>query len=588
MGRLNSLERKLATILAADVAGFSRLMGADEEDTLETLTAFREIIDGLITDHRGRVFGSAGDSVVAEFASPVEAVRCAIAFQDALAERNADRAEDRRMRFRVGVNLGDVLVSGDNLLGDGVNVAARLEGLAEAGEICVSGTVQEQVKGRIEHGFQDLGKQTLKNIDHPVQVYRIMSGREDQEQTDSQSAPSPGGRRSARPSIAVLPFDNLGGDPEQEYFADGITEDLITELTRFQDLSVIARNTVFTYKGMPTNVQDVGRDLGVRYVLEGSVRKAGNRVRVTAQLIDGETGHHLWAERFDRTLEDVFEVQDEVTRRIVASLAGKVGERERKRARSGDRPAHPEAYDLVLQGRELWNKFNKDDNLKARALYEKAIQVDPEYSRAYASLAWTYLVEFENRWSESREESYAQALEFARKGVQVNPSAHSNHLTLGQVYLWNGNHTMAIEALRTGLRLNPNDLDAYTFLSRALAFNGQHDEAIENAQFAMDLTANVPDWYYWTMAIALTLGRRFQDAVDAVEQMKNPAFGSLRWLAVCQHNLGQDAAARKTMQTILTAHPDFSLGRHLETVPFKLDEDRQLYVDGLRAAGAPE
>jgi adenylate cyclase len=327
--------RKLAVILAADVAGYSRLMAADEEGTLATLNARRQVIDEMIARHHGRIFTTAGDSVMAEFASAVEAVRCAAAIQQEIERRNADLPEPRRMHFRVGVNLGDVMVGGNNLFGDGVNVAARLESVAEPGGICVSGAVYDQIRNKVDLSFDDLGERSLKNIGYPVRVFGL--------RPDGSAEPGPRSERpaltspprtSAFPSIAVLPFANFGGDPEQEYFADGITEDLITELSRFQEIRVIARNSVMVYKNRPVRVQEVGRDLGVRYVLEGSVRKAGGRVRITAQLIDAATDHHLWAERLDRDLADIFEVQDEVTSRIVATLAGKLAESERRRVRS--------------------------------------------------------------------------------------------------------------------------------------------------------------------------------------------------------------------------------------------------------------
>jgi len=336
------VERRLAANLSADVAGFSRLMGADEEGTLEALDASRTLIGGLVVGHHGRVFGSAGDSIIAEFASPVEAVRCAVAFQAALEERDAQADEARRMRFRVGVNLGDVMVQGENLLGDGVNIAARLEALADAGGIRISATVYEQVKEKLDLGYDDLGPQTVKNIAEPVPAYRVrLDG----------AAPRPGAASaiSNKPSIAVLPFDNMGGDPEQDYFADGITEDLITELSRFQGLFVIARNSVFSYKGKSPKIQDVGTELGVRYVLEGSVRKAGDRVRITAQLIDAATGHHLWAECYNRKLDDVFAVQDDVTQQIVATLPRRVEAADLEHAKRKP-TANMAAYDYLLQG----------------------------------------------------------------------------------------------------------------------------------------------------------------------------------------------------------------------------------------------
>src|SRR5919106_1380973 len=372
--------RKLAVIVAADVAGYSRLMAADEEGPLATRNAGRQVIDEMIARHHGRIFTTAGDSVMAEFASAVEAVRCAAAIQQEIERRNADLPEPRRMLFRVGVHLGDVMVGGDNLFGDGVNVAARLEGVAEPGGICISGAVYDQIRNKVDLTFEDLGERSLKHIGQPVRVFGVRrDGAAAPGPLPERSAETAPARPSALPSIAVLPFANLGGDPEQEYFADGITEDLITELSRFQELRVIARNSVLTYKSKPVRVQEVGRDLGVRYVLEGSVRKAGARVRITAQLIDAATGHHLWAERFDRDLADIFEVQDEVASRIVATLAGKLGESERRRARSLQTD-NPQAYDCVLRGRELWYRFTPEANREARRLYEKAIELDPDYA----------------------------------------------------------------------------------------------------------------------------------------------------------------------------------------------------------------
>jgi adenylate cyclase len=486
--------RKLAVILAADVAGYSRLMAADEEGTLATLNARRQVIDELIAKHHGRIFATAGDSVMAEFASPVEAVRCAAAIQQEIGGRNAELPEPRRMLFRVGVNLGDVMVGGDNLFGDGVNVAARLEGVAEPGGICISGAVYDQIRNRVDLSFDDLGERSLKNIAHPVRVFGLRRARGAEPGTfpERPTTASPT-RPSALPSIAVLPFANFGGDPEHDYFADGITEDLITELSRFQELRVIARNSVMTYKGKPVRVQEVGRDLGVRYVLEGSVRKAGARVRITAQLVDAATGHHLWAERFDRDLAEIFEVQDEVTSRIVATLAGKLVESERRRARSGQ-TENLEAYDCVLRGRELWERFTPEANREARRLYEKAIELDPDYARAYASLAWTYLVEHFERWAGPEDQPLERALDLARRGVMVNPASHSNHLALGQVCLSKGLHDEALEALETAIALNPNDADGYVFLAQALTRVGRPGEAIDLIERAQRLNPAAPRW----------------------------------------------------------------------------------------------
>jgi adenylate cyclase len=574
--------RKLAVILAADVAGYARLMAADEEGTLATLNERRQVVDDLIARYHGRVFTTAGDSVMAEFASAVEAVRCAAAIQQEFERRNANLPQTRRMLFRVGVNLGDVMVGGDNLFGDGVNVAARLEGVAEPGGICISGAVYDQIRNKVDLGFDDLGERSLKNLGYPVRVFGV---RRDgvAEVGPLRQRPAP----SAFPSIAVLPFGNLGGDPEHEYFADGITEDLITELSRFQELRVIARNSVLIYKSKPVRVQEVGQELGVRYVLEGSVRKAGGRIRITAQLIDGATGHHLWAERFDRALADIFEVQDEVTSRIVATLAGKLAESERRRARSGQ-TENLEAYDCVLRGRELWERFTFEDNREARRLYEKAIELDPDYARAYASLAWTYLVEHSEGWVDPEERPLERALEFARRGVAVNPASHSNHLALGQVCLSKGLHEEALEALETAIALNPNDADGYVFLAMALNRAGRPEEAIGLVEKAQRLNPAAPRWYTWNLGIAYYLSRRYDDAITALRRGRPLGPMAYRWLAASYAQLGRETDAEAVAEEYLKLTPDFSLARHLEMLQFQHAEDREHYVDGLRKAGLPD
>jgi adenylate cyclase len=580
--------RKLAVILAADVAGYSRLMAADEEGTLAALNARRQVLDELIARHHGRIFTTAGDSVMAEFASAVEAVRCAAAIQQEIERRNAELPEPRRMHFRVGVNLGDVMVGGHNLFGDGVNVAARLEALAAPGGICISGAVYDQIRNKVDLSFDDLGERSLKNIGHPVRAFGLRhGGHAEPGPRPERPAVALTTRPSALPSIAVLPFANLGGDPEQEYFADGITEDLITELSRFQELRVIARNSVLIYKSKPARIQEIGQELGVRYVLEGSVRKAGGRVRITAQLIDAATGHHLWAERFDRDLADIFEVQDEVTSRIVATLAGKLAESERRRVRSGQ-TENLEAYDCVLRGRELWYSFSPEANREARRLYEKAIELDPDYARAYASLAWTYLTDHSERWADAEEQPLERALEVARRGVMVNPASHSNHLALGQVCLAKGLHDEAFEAFETAIALNPNDADGYAFLARALTFAGRPDEAIELVERAQRLNPASPRWYAWHLGMALYVARRYDDAAATFRKTRPLGDVAYRWLAAAYGQLGREQDATAAAEAYLKLTPDFSIGHHLEVLRFQHAEDREHYAEGLRKAGLPE
>jgi adenylate cyclase len=392
------MERKLAAILSADVAGYGRLMGEDEEATIRTLTTYRAVMATRIQQYRGRVVDAPGDNLLAEFASVVDAVRCAVEVQQELQAKNTDLPDHRKMEFRIGINLGDVVVERERIYGDGVNIAARLEGLAEPGGICVSGTVYDQIRNKLALEYASLGAQAVKNIAEPVRVYRIQMTPRAVVPTTS---PEQGSTLALpdKPSIGVLPFTNLSGDPEQEYFSDGMTEDLITDLSKLSGLFVIARSSVFTYKGKAVDVGEVSRKLGVRYVVEGSVRKAGNRVRINAQLVDATTGGHLWAERYDRDLQDIFAVQDEVTQQIVAALKVKLTTVEQSRL--GRQPtANLEAYDCYLRGLELYGQRTQEANLQARQRFEQAIALDPQFATAYAFLGRTYLMERIYQWSE--------------------------------------------------------------------------------------------------------------------------------------------------------------------------------------------
>ena len=466
-------KRRLRAILSADIAGYSRLMGDDEKATLKTLNAYREVFGNSIAQHAGRIVDTAGDSVLAAFESVVEAVDSAIEIQTELEERNAMLLHERRMRFRVGINLGDVIEQDDGTIyGDGVNIAAWLESLADPGGIALSGSAHDFVEGKVKAPVNFVGEHEVKNIAKPVRVYRIGPPPDDQKIETPASASSAESSVPSRPSIAVLPFENMGGDEEQAYFADGITEDIITELSRFQELVVTARNSTFTYKGKSVKAQDVGKELNVRCILEGSVRKSGDRVRVTAQLIEAATEDHIWAERYDRKLEDVFAVQDELTSKIVATLFGQLVETERRRARTSTETENPKAYDLVQRGREIWYRFTPEDNRAARKLYEQAIELDPEYARAYSSLAWTHMIDYNEYWAEEPQKALDLALEFAQKGVQIDPVSHTSRLALGQVFFFRKDLTKSIESFERAIELNRNDADAYAFLSQAFCLNG--------------------------------------------------------------------------------------------------------------------
>jgi adenylate cyclase len=385
------VERKLAAIFAADIAGYSRLMGADEAGTVTRLKASRAIIDRLIAANRGRIFNTAGDSVVADFASAVDAVQCAVAVQEALAEESAPQGSAEKMQFRIGVHVGDVVVDGANLLGDGVNIAARLEGIAEPGAICLSGAARDQIGNKLPVSFDDLGEQQVKNIAQPIRVYRVgpLPSRPHAGETPAiqpvAALPLPD-----KPSIAVLPFQNISGDPEQEYFADGMVEEIITALSRLRWFFVIARNSTFTYKGRAVDVKEVGRELGVRYVLEGSVRKSANRIRVTAQLVEAATGNHVWAERYDRDLADIFAVQDEITERVVAAIEPELYAAEHIRSQSKP-PDSLDAWECVIRALSLIGQGTRDENTEAEALCRRAIAIAPGYARAHSLLAWALL-----------------------------------------------------------------------------------------------------------------------------------------------------------------------------------------------------
>src|SRR5437870_3415333 len=441
------VERRLAAIFAADVAGYSRLMGEDEEGTHERLKAhLRDLVDPKIKEHRGRIVKNTGDGMLAEFSSVVEAVRCAAEVQRGMAERNAETPEDKRITFRVGINLGDVIAEPNDIYGDGVNVAARLEGLAEPGGICVSRVVRDQVRDKLDFAFEDMGEQQVKNIARPVRVYRIPLA-----EMARTKAPLP---LPDKPSIAVLPFTNMSGDPEQEYFADGMVEEIITALSRIHWLFVIARNSSFTYKGQSVDVKQVGRELGVRYVLEGSVRKGGNRVRITGQLIDALTGTHLWADRFDGLIEDVFELQDKIALSVAGVIEAALQAAEMRR--SAARPtADLGAYDLYLRALAAFYPITKEGIVEALGLLDQAIAIDPSYAQAYGlravCLAWRAFQGWENR-----DTAFPRAAEGAARAVACDPAEPWAHLAHGFIGIANRRDAEAVGSFSRAVDASPN------------------------------------------------------------------------------------------------------------------------------------
>ena len=476
--------RKLAAILAADVVGFSRLTGADEDRTLARLRALRsDLIDPTIAVHNGRVVKGTGDGVLVEFRSVVDAVRCGIEVQNGMVERNAGLPQDRRIEFRIGVHLGDVVEESDgDLMGDGVNITARLEGVADPGAICLSEDAYRQVRARLDLAVTDLGPKQLKNIAEPVRVYSLQVGRPAQPKVTAQANLAMAGRPAAaaipdKPSIAVLAFDNLSGDPEQEYFSDGISEDIITDLSMLSELHVIARNSSFVYKKTAVSVPDVAKALGARFVLEGSVRKAGNRVRVTAQLIDSRSGGHVWANRFDRDLTDIFAVQDELTREIVTALKLKltVGEQDRLARK---RAVNVKAYEFLLRGREQALALTRGGNITARSLAGAAIAIDPEYAAAHALIAFTHLNDYANGFTSDPEQSLRTGLELAQRVVDMDEEEPAGHLALGIANVWSRDLDRGrAEALR-GLELSPNSVELLILMANVQIFSGDPAAAV--------------------------------------------------------------------------------------------------------------
>ncbi len=582
------VQRRLAAILAADVVGYSRLIRADEEGTLAALKNLREdIIDPKIAEFDGRIVKLMGDGMLAEFPSVVDAVRTAAEVLRAVAERNADQSAEQRIDFRVGINLGDVIIDGEDIQGDGVNVASRLEGLAEPGSMCISAAVYDQVRDRIDLAFEDLGEQKVKNIDRPIHVWRWIkdaSMTAEVPATADEPLPLPD-----KPSIAVLPFDNMSGDPEQEYFADGISEDIITDLSKVSTLFVIARNSTFTYKGRAVRVQEVSRELGVRYVVEGSVRKAGNRVRITAQLIDGMSGGHLWAERYDRDLTDIFALQDEITEKIVNALEVKLteGEQEQVASRYTD---NLEAYDHFLRGRAYQARVTKETNAQARQMFERAIELDPAFAGARAMLSYSHYRDWWYQWSEDSQ-SLDRALEAAKKDVALDDSLTLAHAYLALAYVWKKQHEQAIAEGERAIALDPNFAECYARLGQNLSFAGRPEEGINLIKKAMRLDPQYPFLYLFYLGQAYELMGKHEDAVAALKRCitRNPdlLFPHLT-LAVIFSGLGRKEEAQAEVAEVLRISPRASLETQRERMPFKDQAVSERYLDSLRKAGLPE
>ncbi|MFZ0399071.1 MAG: adenylate/guanylate cyclase domain-containing protein [Methyloceanibacter sp.] len=585
-----SSRRKLAAILSADVVGYSSLMAANEAATVETLKAYRDIIARLVVRHGGRVVNAPGDALLAEFPSAVEAVQAAIEIQKSVEAHNIELEADRRMQFRIGVNLGDVIEETDGTIyGDGVNIAARMEALAEGGGVCISSIVYDAVEGKLSYGFDFLGEQQVKNIAKPVRVYRVRSEAKPISQR-SASGPS----LPDKPSIAVLPFVNMSGDHAHDYLSDGITENIITALSRFRDLSVIASYSAFSYKGKALRIQDVASELGVRFVLEGSVQKSSTRVTITAQLIDGLTGAHLWAERFDRGVEDIATVLDDLTEIIVAGLAttygGRLGKAWRGRAERTS-PQNFQAYDYFQRGVDAFNLFTKGCTATAIQWFEKAIERDPSYGKPYAKIAWAHLVDVWLGWSEDTSFSMAEALKFATAAIQHDDDEAWGYWAMAGYHMFGGHHDRAISAYQRALELNPNDADVLNDFGQCLSFAGRATEGVEVVHKAMRLNPHYPD--YWVMQLGPIYfdARRYEDAISTLEKLHSKdTIGVQLYLAASHAALGHTDQARATMASVIRLDPLATLERLAPTflAPYQNASDRDHLRENLVKAGLPE
>jgi TolB-like protein len=583
------VERKLSAILAADVAGYSRLMGADEEGTLARLMVHRrELIDSKIKVDKGRIVKTTGDGMLVEFASVVDAVRCAVEVQQAMAERNAGIAAEERIELRIGINLGDVIVEGDDLYGDGVNIAARLEALADPGGICVSAVVRDQVGDRLDVAFDDLGEQQVKNIARPVRVYRIALGAAT---TKAAPAPLP---LPDKPSIAVLPFANMSGDPEQEYFADGMVEEIITALSRIKWLFVIARNSSFTYKGQAVDVKQVGRELGVRYVLEGSVRKAGNRVRITGQLIDTSTGAHMWADRFDGALDDVFELQDQVASGVVGAIEPRLRQSEFERA-SRKPPESLDAYDLYLRALAMRDKHTDDSVREAIALLKRALAIDPGYAPAAALIGWSRVHQSSHGRVPVSEEEAAEAVALARQALREGKDDPDTlWMAAFALHRFAGQRAIAAAAIDRALTLNPNSAHAWTARGYVYWTSGQPDSGVEAFERAMRLSPldSLRRAFTTGTAFAHLVAGRYEEALDWSERTlrEEPGYrGALLCKVVACAHLDRIEEAHETLRQMIGSQPGLTIARFKASwSPVFLPEIMAMYIEGLRKAGLPE
>lgn len=620
-------KRKLTTIFNADVVGYSRLMEDNEEATIQALNTYRDSMSTLIQQHGGRVVDMTGDNLMAEFASVVDAVKCAVETQKEIDERNADLPENRRMLFRIGVNLGDVVEEGDRIYGDGVNIAARLEGLAEGGGICISGTAYDQLKNKLELGYEYLGEHSVKNITAPVRVYKVLmepeaagkligekrktkrwmavavavvlliglagwylyiqqTKRIEPASVEKMAHPLPD-----KPSIAVLPFVNLSGDSGQEYFSDGITEHIITSLSKVPYIFVIARNSTFAYKGKPIKIQQIAEELAVRYVLEGSIQRSDDRVRITVQLIDATTGHHLWADNYDRQVKDIFALQDEIAMKIMAELQVELSAADLGRI-SSIKTTNLKAYEKYLKGSEHLFHRTEADTLEARRLAQEAINLDSEYAGAYLLLGWTHLDDIWFNRTKDRAKSLQTAEELAQKAIDLSGQDADTHRLLSSVFLLGNQHEKAIIEAQKAVELSPNSANCNFWYGLTLRYADRNDEAILFLEKAIRLNPIAPLNYLNNLAFAYAFSEQYEKAIPLWNSAikRNPDYLFAYWgLTYAYQMSGNETKAREAAAEVLRIKPDFSVAQDAEkTNPIKNVERKKRLAEALRKAGLPD
>ena len=584
----NSVNRKLTAVLYADIADYSRLTQNDEAGTHREAMAVLDEASSAITNAGGSVLRFAGDAILAEFESAVNATNTAVDIQQTLVVRNADKADADKVQIRIGLNIGDVIQDRGEIYGDGVNLAARLEAASEPGGLCISAAIYEQVKGKIQAEFRDGGRQTFKNISDPVSVYHWHP-----KATKSSAASVSGDVSEIRPSIAVLPFDNMSGDPEQEYFADGITEDITTALSKIRSFLVIARNSSFTYKNQAVDAKTVAKELGVRYLLEGSVRKAGSRIRVTAQLVDAPTGHHIWAERYDRELEDIFDLQDEITQTIAAAIEPELSAKEREVA-ARKPPDSLDAWETFQRAMGYFYGFEREQLPKAIELFDKAIAADPTFAPSYAFKSFCHYAFVVLGWTDNPERHMTSSMDCAKRALALDPRDAVGYFAISRIHMIRGEHDAAIAAGRKAIELNPNTFYAYHGLAFALTLAGKAEEGIEYTTQAERISPRDP--LLWSALIVRSLAcillERYEEAIDNAEKASQIPASTGYWAhALKASSLAQVGAvdeARAYLQQAINEKPELSISYLRKTFPTRHKDGLQPYLDGLRKAGLPE